>query len=459
MELFKWFLPEILEGTEDETRALYFAAAAVSTGTAFILLGLVLIPTGFLPGYVTLILGGAILLFLAWMFKMTGAFNVPGPLYMATFLGIGISLIANSGGIISPFYSFLAAGPAIAFLIFKKSEGAIWFGLYIVAVGVFWMMDLLDQEVYNWITDPQDIKAYAFGTMLVVVFYLIGVGTLTQKLLVGDLKQRKSTQNVAYEHEQLKREHKEVVQEKQRIEMVNQHLQQMVREKTDVISMTAHDLKSPLAGIMGFTKLLQRPDTYRDASKAMQMAAYIDQSATRMLELVKKLLRAKGMEQAQSQISLNAFDLISATREVVNSYQRKAQRKNIRLYFQTAEPAMIAVGSANNMIRVLDNLISNAIKYSPPGRNVYVQLVRNGENFVAIIKDEGPGFTAQDRKRMFDRFGRLSAQPTGNESSTGMGLFIVKQLIDSMGGQIRLDSSPGHGSTFYVELPADRKPR
>lgn len=458
MERFKWFLPEILKDTEDELRALYFAVVAVSTGLVFLLVGLLIIPTGFMPGYATLLIGGVVILFLAWMFKMAGAFNVPGALYMGTFLGMGISFIANSGGIISPFYSFLAAGPAIAFLIFKKSEGAIWFGLYVVAAGVFWTMDFRGQEPYNWLNE-ESAKAFAAGTMLFVLLYLIGVGMLTQKLLNGDLRKRKNTANIAFEHEQLKREHKDLTTEMQKVEMVNTHLQQMVREKSDVISMTAHDLKSPLAGIMGFTKLLQRPDTYRDTGKAMQMAAYIDQSANRMLELVKKLLRAKGMEQAQSQISLNAFDLISATREVINSYQRKAQRKSIRLYFQAAEPQMIAVGNANNMIRVLDNLVSNAVKYSPPGRNVYVQLVRNGDKLVTIIKDEGPGFTPQDRKRMFDRFGRLSAQPTGNESTTGMGLFIVKKLLDNMGGQIQLDSNPGQGATFYVELPADNKPR
>jgi signal transduction histidine kinase len=104
---------------------------------------------------------------------------------------------------------------------------------------------------------------------------------------------------------------------------------------------------------------------------------------------------------------------------------------------------------------VLDNLISNAIKYSPPGREVFVRVSRSTASARIEVQDQGPGLTAEDQRKLFGKFARLSARPTGNESSTGLGLAITKRLVDAMGGRIWCESSPGQGATFFVELTLD----
>ena len=103
-------------------------------------------------------------------------------------------------------------------------------------------------------------------------------------------------------------------------------------------------------------------------------------------------------------------------------------------------------------MQIIDNLVSNAVKYSPPGKNIYVQ-VRQFEGGVrGEVRDEGPGISAEDQKRLFGKFARLSAQPTAGEHSTGLGLAIVKRLVESMKGKVWRESEIGRGAAFIVEF-------
>ncbi len=102
----------------------------------------------------------------------------------------------------------------------------------------------------------------------------------------------------------------------------------------------------------------------------------------------------------------------------------------------------------------MDNLVSNAVKYSPNGKNVYVRVYQMDRRVRAEVKDEGPGISAEDQKRLFGKFARLSARPTAGEHSTGLGLAIVKRLVESMHGEVWCESHLGSGAAFLVELPA-----
>ncbi len=105
-------------------------------------------------------------------------------------------------------------------------------------------------------------------------------------------------------------------------------------------------------------------------------------------------------------------------------------------------------------MQAMDNLISNAIKYSPPGKTVFVEVERSGGLCSFSVSDEGPGFTEHDKHRLFTKFARLSANPTGGESSTGLGLSIVKKIVEAMKGEIHCESIAGSGAKFVVTLPA-----
>jgi signal transduction histidine kinase len=106
------------------------------------------------------------------------------------------------------------------------------------------------------------------------------------------------------------------------------------------------------------------------------------------------------------------------------------------------------------LITVLDNLISNAVKYSPLGKNVYVQIGREGAMVRLNVQDEGPGFSEEDQLRLFGKYARLTPKPTGGEHSTGLGLSIVKRMVDRMHGHVWCSSKLGEGATFSLNLPA-----
>ena len=121
----------------------------------------------------------------------------------------------------------------------------------------------------------------------------------------------------------------------------------------------------------------------------------------------------------------------------------------------SALPNFVTMCDADRIREAIDNLISNAIKYSPIGGKIAVAVSHEGDNTVIRIADQGPGLSPEDLGRLFGRFQRLSAKPTAGESSTGLGLSIVKRIIDMHGGDVAADSAgPGQGSTFTVRLPA-----
>ena len=116
-------------------------------------------------------------------------------------------------------------------------------------------------------------------------------------------------------------------------------------------------------------------------------------------------------------------------------------------------PVLYVVADASVLAQVIENLLSNALKFSPPGKVILVSVTSGPTHVECRIQDQGPGFTAEDKARMFRRYVRLSARPTGGEPSTGLGLSIVRKLVRAMDGELICESNPGEGATFIVRLP------
>ncbi len=151
-------------------------------------------------------------------------------------------------------------------------------------------------------------------------------------------------------------------------------------------------------------------------------------------------------------LKIESVSLSEVAALAVQQYGAVAERKDIRIHFENGVETIVEADRAA-LYQVLDNLISNALKFSPFGSNVWVSVgaAALGE---CRVRDEGPGFTAEDKARMFHRYRRLSARPTAGEPSTGLGLSIIKKLMDAMHGHVRCgESSPGRGATFVLELP------
>jgi signal transduction histidine kinase len=128
-----------------------------------------------------------------------------------------------------------------------------------------------------------------------------------------------------------------------------------------------------------------------------------------------------------------------------------AKEKQISI-IQSVDGGIIVLADPSNLNQVIENLLSNAIKFSPPGKSIYINLRKNEREAICEIKDEGPGLTDSDKTLLFKKYQRLSATPTGNESSTGLGLSIVKKFVEAMNGEIWCESEAGKGASFFVKL-------
>ncbi|MDX2129071.1 MAG: tetratricopeptide repeat-containing sensor histidine kinase [Chloroherpetonaceae bacterium] len=274
---------------------------------------------------------------------------------------------------------------------------------------------------------------------------------------------QKSENEIRQKNEALALALKEKEEQRAEAERQRKIAYEAVAFKDDLIRIAAHDLKNPLQSVLGYSEILQE-QTKLDkpiTTQNLDMIRRIFLSSDRMLSLIKDLLdsapKAFGMELNFSRVDLP--HLIKGVIEL-NDYQKS--RKGQSIVFETDCNSFIAEVDKEKFKEVVDNLISNAIKYSPPGKTIWVNFESpksnrdgNGSSPLRIsIKDEGQGLTAEDQAKLFGRFQKLSAKPTGGESSSGLGLYIAKKLITDHGGDIYAHSQgKGAGSTFFIELP------
>ncbi|MDP2877143.1 MAG: ATP-binding protein [Holophaga sp.] len=231
----------------------------------------------------------------------------------------------------------------------------------------------------------------------------------------------------------------------------NHILNQLNEEKNQFFGIVAHDLRNPLNGIVLAAQLMEDED---ELEEMRQTAKQIYREGMDMAALIGRFLDISAIESGKIKAEPVPFDLAEVSDHVMKRFTQRASKKGITLRFLRPEQECSAWGDLKFTKEILDNLISNALKFSPPGSEIRVRVEHAEEGVRVSVEDEGPGLTDGDRQRLFGRFARLSAQPTGGEKSTGLGLSIVKHMVDAMGGQIRVESEPGCGSAFRVELPS-----
>jgi signal transduction histidine kinase len=188
--------------------------------------------------------------------------------------------------------------------------------------------------------------------------------------------------------------------------------------------------------------------------KIRDQLGHIRASATQLTEMVNDLISDAMMDAHNIAIRREQVDLVTMLGEVMNANRALAEKKNQTL--QLIAPAHQMWSCDPDRLReAVDNLISNAIKYSPVGGNIEMTMSVADDNILIRVADEGAGLSEEDVSRLFGRFQRLSARPTGGESSTGLGLSIVKRIVELHGGSVAAQSpGPGRGTTFTIRLPA-----
>jgi two-component system, sensor histidine kinase and response regulator len=230
-----------------------------------------------------------------------------------------------------------------------------------------------------------------------------------------------------------------------------QELRRLNEEKNEFMGIVAHDLRSPLGTINGFAELLL-DDATMARPEVEDSARRIRDTATRMAEMVQNLLDANRIERGEMELKLAPTDLGALVASVVEAQRPRALAKSQTLRLESLTGPVPAVIDPSVTVQVIENLVSNAVKYSPPGKNILVRVKQGADCVCVEVQDEGPGLSAEDQKKLFGKFARLSAKPTGGEHSTGLGLSIVKKMVEAMNGRVWCESELGKGATFVVEF-------
>jgi signal transduction histidine kinase len=226
--------------------------------------------------------------------------------------------------------------------------------------------------------------------------------------------------------------------------------------KSEILGAVAHDLKNPLAVVLGRTEMLKEMIGSAALSKESMQAQlqHIRDATTRMTTMVDSLISDAMADALDITIRREPVDLAGLVKEVAAANQPLAANKQ-QVITVSAPPDYMTLCDIDRLREALDNLLSNAIKYSPVGGNIELLVSHEGDNTIIRVRDEGAGLSPEDQSRLFGRFQRLSAKPTAGESSTGLGLSIVKRIVDLHGGSITAQSAgSGHGTTFIMVLPA-----
>ncbi|MDI6401384.1 tetratricopeptide repeat-containing sensor histidine kinase [Balneolaceae bacterium ANBcel3] len=247
----------------------------------------------------------------------------------------------------------------------------------------------------------------------------------------------------------LEKKNQVIYSKNQELEKLNTELKQLNQDKSRLIDIIVHDLRNPLFGIISFLDVMDETVTDETQREYLEIAK---KSAERLNNLIDSLLDVHSLEKSEEVTEYNVLDVSDIVKQCIDTFKSIAEKKHIKIHFE-ATPIRVE-SNATYLSRIIDNLVSNAIKFSPEHKNVYIETVRKSEGqWKLVVKDEGQGFSYNDKKRVFQMFGRLSARPTGDEDSTGLGLYAVKILLEKLKGYIVLESNKGKGARFTCVLP------
>lgn len=224
--------------------------------------------------------------------------------------------------------------------------------------------------------------------------------------------------------------------------------------KDTFISIVSHELKTPVAIIKGYAETLYRPEARKDAALTEEMLEGIVQESDRLARLVDDLLDASRLQAGGLPFhDVEDVDLLFIVRRVVDRYRSQTDQHDMRINISRDFP--LVKGDPQRLEQVMDNLVSNAIKYSPRGGVVDIQGKFNAAEVVLTVSDDGVGIAHSEQERIFDRFYRVEGPETRAVSGTGLGLYITRAIIEAHGGRCWVNSTPGQGATFFIALPRE----
>lgn len=280
-----------------------------------------------------------------------------------------------------------------------------------------------------------------YGWLVVLTVLLAAAMFL---LIAAYVKLGRQKKLIRLQSNEIQKQIKELVQQNRLQEELN-------REKQQLISVVSHDLKGPFNRIFALMQLMNMENQNLTEDQKDYLGK-IHQITADGMNMVRNLVDARRMEDQGIDLQKEKINLTALLNQLVKQYRVLAAKKKIEVSFVAPEKLEL-LGDRLYLSRIIENLISNALKFSEPAKQIAIGAEEHGNWIVLKVADQGPGLSTEDMNKLYLPFQKLSARPTGGESSTGLGLSIAKRLIEHMGGTISCESSPGRGTVFRVQLP------
>ncbi|MBT4137527.1 MAG: response regulator, partial [Candidatus Latescibacteria bacterium] len=253
--------------------------------------------------------------------------------------------------------------------------------------------------------------------------------------------------------DELQKRYEELNQVYREVDQKNKELESLNGLKNQFLGMAAHDLRNPLNVISNFSQFLSSDLAGQVDEEHLGFIDNIQKSSESMLNLVNDLLDISQIEAGKLNLNLARVDLQDVIVHNMTLNRLMADQKKISLTFQCKSDTTFSVVDAPKIDQVLNNLISNAIKFSQSATCIEVVLVQRDEMLVLSVKDQGQGIPEHEIPQLFQAFQKTSVKSTAGEKSTGLGLMIARKIVEGHGGKIWVESKSGHGSTFTFTLP------
>ncbi|MCP4352396.1 MAG: hybrid sensor histidine kinase/response regulator [Desulfobacterales bacterium] len=245
-----------------------------------------------------------------------------------------------------------------------------------------------------------------------------------------------------------------LLQKNKELQKKNKELIEVNKLKNKFLGIAAHDLRGPISGIIGLSGLLMDKAGIHMIGNQKEWLTMIQTISYDMLDLLNDLLDISVIESGKIDLKLQKVSITKLVEDRIRINRIVAGKKDIAIHTDIAELPDIML-DYNRILQVFENLMSNAIKFSPRDSVIHVVLNQENNMVKVSVRDEGPGISEDEQTRLFGEFQRLTPQPTNGEPSTGLGLAIVKKIIDVHNGILDVESQPGSGSTFSFRIPVE----